>query len=162
MSEENLLVVNSLLRVSMRFGEFSTDVYWARRDIEFVIVDGPEPGRWRGHDGLMDATIVWLRTWEEEHFEVDALSELDDERVLALVCITHRRRPKTGPFEISHSKGACLFHFRGRKVKKVVVYFDRERGLADLGLQDSDSPDRQALKSAKQQAARIDRLRGNR
>jgi hypothetical protein len=58
MYEENLIVVNSLLRVSMRFGEFSTDVYWARRDIEFVIVDGPEPGRWRGHDGLMDATIL--------------------------------------------------------------------------------------------------------
>ena len=75
MSEENLLVVNSLLRVSMRFGEFSTDVYWARRDIEFVIVDGPEPGRWRGHDGLMDATIVWLSTWEEEHFEVDAICD---------------------------------------------------------------------------------------
>lgn len=50
--------MNSLLRVSMRFGEFSTDVYSARRDIEFVIVDGPEPGRWRGHDGLMDATIL--------------------------------------------------------------------------------------------------------
>jgi hypothetical protein len=73
MSEENLLVVNSLLRVSMRHGEFSADVYWARRDIEFVIVDGPEPGRWRGHDGLMDGTIVWLTDWEEEHLEVDTL-----------------------------------------------------------------------------------------
>lgn len=44
MSEENLIAVNSLLRASMRSGEFSTDIYWARRDIEFVIVDGPEPG----------------------------------------------------------------------------------------------------------------------
>jgi hypothetical protein len=88
----------------------------------------------------MEATIVWLTQWEEEHFEVDALSELDDERVLALVCITHRRRPKTGPSQISHSKGACVFHFSGRKVKKVAVYFDRARALADLGLRDSDSP----------------------
>jgi hypothetical protein len=82
--------------------------------------------------------------------------------VLALVFVKHRGRPKTGPFEISHSKGACVFHFRGRTVKKVVVYFDRECGLADLGLRDSGSPDRQAIRSAKQQAARIDRLRPTR
>jgi hypothetical protein len=161
MSEENLIVINTLLRALMPFSEFSTDIYWAHRDIEFTIVDGPEPGRWKGHDGLMDATMSWLSQWEEEHFEVDALSELDTERVLALVRITHRRRPKTGPFEISHSKGTCVFHFRGHKVKKVVVYFDRERGLTDLGLHDPNSPDRQALKSAKQDAARMDRLRGS-
>jgi hypothetical protein len=30
---------------------------------------------------------------------------------------------------------ANLFYTRGRKVSRVVIYFDRERGFVDLGLE---------------------------
>jgi hypothetical protein len=31
--------------------------------------------------------------------------------------------------------GACLFHIRNGKVAREVVYFDRDRAFADLGLE---------------------------
>jgi hypothetical protein len=33
------------------------------------------------------------------------------------------------------SKGACLFHFGNGKVSKLLLYSDRDRALADLGLE---------------------------
>jgi ketosteroid isomerase-like protein len=33
-------------------------------------------------------------------------------------------------------KGANLFHFRGGKVTRLVVYWDRERAFVDLGLKE--------------------------
>jgi len=36
--------------------------------------------------------------------------------------------------EQMRAKGALLFHVRDGKVTRLVLYFDRERTLADLGL----------------------------
>jgi ketosteroid isomerase-like protein len=40
-----------------------------------------------------------------------------------------------------HAAGAGLFHVRDRKVKKFVVYLDREGALADLGLTEQAMPE---------------------
>ena len=45
-------------------------------------------------------------------------------------------RGKTSGLELGQvqAKGAGLFHIRGGKVTRYVIYFDREHALADLGL----------------------------
>jgi hypothetical protein len=65
---------------------------------------------------------------------VDEYRELDDERVLVL--LRRSGRSKTSGLELggSGSEGAGLFHVRGSKVTRLVVYWDRQHALADLGL----------------------------
>jgi hypothetical protein len=85
------------------------------------------PG-WRWRD--------YLSTWEEYHSEVEEYRELDDDRVLVLV---HRvGRAKRSGIELADlaAKGAALYHVRDGKVIRQVVYFDRERAFADLGLKE--------------------------
>jgi hypothetical protein len=47
-------------------------------------------------------------------------------------------RGKTSGLEVGDIRmaGANLFHVRGRKVTKLVLYWDRERAFADLGLEE--------------------------
>jgi hypothetical protein len=51
-------------------------------------------------------------------------------------------RGKTSGLEIAHlgAEVTCLFHIRDAKVTKYVVYWDRARALADLGLASEDDP----------------------
>jgi ketosteroid isomerase-like protein len=107
---------------------------WAHPQIEFVIVDGPAPGSWVGPASMAEAFRDFLSAWEEYRAEVDEYRELDDECVLVL---THRSaRGKTSGLELAQmrAQGAGLFHVRDGKVMRLVVYFDRQRALADLGL----------------------------
>jgi len=82
----------------------------------------------------------FLSTWEEFRLEADGFRELDTERVLV---IDHRSgRSKTSGLELAQmrTKGARLFHIRDGKVTRLVVYFDRERAFADLGLPPETGP----------------------
>jgi ketosteroid isomerase-like protein len=107
---------------------------WAHPEIEFVIVDGPSPGSWTGLAGMAEGFRDWLSAWENLRVEADQYRELDDERVLVLV--RNIGRGKTSELELGQlrSTGASVFHVRGGKVTRYVIYFDRERALADLGL----------------------------
>ena len=71
---------------------------------------------------------------EEWRPQADEYLELDGERVLVLDHF--RGRGKTSGLEVRQmrTEGAALFHLRGGKVTRVVVYWDRERALADVGL----------------------------
>jgi hypothetical protein len=107
---------------------------WADPAIEFVIADGPLPGRWTGLAGMSEAWREFLGAWEDWRVEVEDYRELDDGRVLVL---THYSgRGKVSGLELSRmqSGGANLFHIRDGKVTKRVLYLNGERALADLGL----------------------------
>ncbi len=132
MSQENVDLVQSILAAWER-GDWSS-VEWAHPEIEFVIADGPEPGSWIGLPGLAEGARATLNTWENFHIEVDECRELDSERVLAL--FEFRGRGKSSSFDLGElqSEGLHLFLIRDGKVERLVRYFDRERGFADLGI----------------------------
>jgi ketosteroid isomerase-like protein len=108
---------------------------WAHSEIEFVIADGPEPGSWRGLAGMAQGTKALLSAWEDYRVEADEYRELDDGRVLVLV--HDGGRGKASGLEIGRIRGerAMAFHIRDGKVTRFVLYWDRHRALADLGLE---------------------------
>jgi ketosteroid isomerase-like protein len=131
---ENLDLVRSIYAAWER-GDFST-AEWANPEIEFVIADGTDPGVWTGIAGLAGAWREILSVWNDLRMEVDDYRPLDDERVLALP--TWSGRARTSGLDLSEMPwaGASLFHMRDGKVVKLVLYWDRDRALADLGLKD--------------------------
>ena len=72
--------------------------------------------------------------FEDLRAEAEEYRELDADRVLVLTMFS--ARGKASGVQIGH-KGAEVFELHGRKVTRIVVYMDRDRALADLGL----SPD---------------------
>jgi ketosteroid isomerase-like protein len=140
MASANLDLVRSIF-AAWEHGDFSS-TGWAHRDIEFVIADGPNPGRWTGVAEMAEATRSRLRAWEDLRIEVDECSELDEERVLAL---THAGgRGRTSGLELGRlrTKGASLFHVRGGKITQLVQYNDCDRALTELGLAPGADPSR--------------------
>ena len=121
-------------------GDFSS-VEWAHPEIEYVFADGPEPGTWKGLPSVAERIRNWLGAWDEYRTEADEYRELDDERVLVL--LHHTGRGRTSGLEVgkTETKGANLVHVRDGKVTKIIVYFDRERAFADLGLTSETASD---------------------
>ena len=74
-----------------------------------------------------------LAAWEEIRFEVEEYRALDDERVLVL---EHRRARGKGSGVETGTKAAAVAHFRDGKVSRLVMYWERDHALADLGLEE--------------------------
>ena len=120
-------------------GDFSSD--WADPQIELVYADGPDPGTWKGLAQMAGALGDILSAWENVCAVAEEYRELDDERVLALDHRTARGKRSGLEIEQMLTKGAVVFHIRDAKVVRLLIYWDRERGLADLGLaSESDFP----------------------
>jgi ketosteroid isomerase-like protein len=132
MASANLDLVRSVYAALER-GDFSS-AEWAHPEIEFVMADGPEPGRWTGLAGMAQAWREVLSAWKDARLEVDEYRELDDERVLVLIVFI--ARGKTSGLDLGRTplKAANLVHVRGGRVTRLAIYNDRERALADLGL----------------------------
>jgi ketosteroid isomerase-like protein len=133
MASANLELVRSIYAAWER-GDWSS-AEWAHPEIEFVRADGPDRGESRGLAGMAEYWRDFLSAWEEWRVEVDEYRELDDERVLVL--LKNSGRGKSSGLELGQmgTKAANLFHIRGDKVTRLVVYWeDRERALTDLGL----------------------------
>lgn len=122
-----------LIYAGWEHGDFSS-THWADPEIEYVIFGGPVSGAWMGLDGMAVGWHGWLDAWADYRTEVEEYRELDEERVLVL---THDSgRGKASGLELGEMapKAAVLFHIRKGKVRRLVIYFDRDRALADLGL----------------------------
>jgi ketosteroid isomerase-like protein len=135
MSRENLEFVRSLYGAWER-GDFFSSVGWAHPEIEFVFADGPTPGSWRGLAGMAEGFREFLSAWKEVSLTVEEYRDLDDERVL--VFVQYSGRGKTSGLQLGQmrTRTAGLFHVRDGQVTRLVLYWDRERALADLGLRE--------------------------
>lgn len=131
MSQQNLQLVQSIFAAWGR-GDYSS-ASWADPEIEFVIADGPEPGRWKGLRAMAEAWRNVLTAMEEHRGEADEYRELDGERILVFTYRSARGKTSGVEFGQMRSKGAALFHLRNARVTRLVVYFDAERAVADLG-----------------------------
>jgi ketosteroid isomerase-like protein len=135
MASEKVELVRSIYPALER-GDWSGSVEWAHPQIEFVIADGPTPGSWIGFAGLAEGNRNFLGAWQELRVEADEFRELDGERVLVLA--HYSGRGKTSGLELADMpmKAAHLFHVHDGKVTKLVIYFEGDRALADLGLEE--------------------------
>ena len=133
MASENLDLVRSIYADWER-GDFSS-AEWADPAIEYVFADGPAPGIWAGRAGLAEGWRGFVSAWGELRIAADDYRELDGERVLVLNHYSGGSG-KTSGVELGQMRTevAALFHVRDGKVTRLVLYFDRDRALADLGL----------------------------
>ena len=134
MATANLDLVRSIYADWER-GDFSS-ADWAHPELEFVIADGPAPGRWRGLAGMAEGYRGVLSAWDEVRVQADDYRGLDDEHMLVLDHRTGRGRTSGLEVEQMGSRAATLFQIRDGKVVKLVLYWDRHHALADLGLAD--------------------------
>jgi ketosteroid isomerase-like protein len=136
MSQENVEIVRSIYAAWER-GDFAR-TEWAHPEIEFVATGGFEAGSWTGLAGMAQAWRDWLAAFEEYRVEVEEYRALDGERVLVLML--HCGRGKASGLEVGQfgeggkRAGANVLHVRDGRVTRLVLYWDRERALADLGL----------------------------
>jgi len=130
----NLDLVRSLYAEWER-GDFSSRA-WAHPEFELVWSDGPSPGTWSGLAGVEAGWRDFLGAWDDYRVRAEDYLMADDERVLVLVRFT--ARGKTSGVEVGESgaRGANLFHIRDGLVRRLVLYWDRDRALAELGIEE--------------------------
>jgi ketosteroid isomerase-like protein len=114
-------------------GDFSS-AEWAHPEIEYVHVDGPAPGSWTGLARMAEGWGSFLSAWEEFRVEAEEYREVDDERVLVLSNFSARAKASGMEAGELRTREANLFHLREGKVTRLVLYWDRERAFAELGL----------------------------
>ncbi len=112
-------------------GDFSRSD-WAHPDIEFSYVGGPEPAQASGIGSMDQAWREWLRDWEGFRAEPVEYRVIEEGRILVLV--RNRGRGRLSRLEFDERSVGNYFELDGGRVKKLVVYLDGARALADLGL----------------------------
>jgi hypothetical protein len=137
-SSANLDLVRSVCAAWER-GDFSSSE-WADDEIEATWVDGPSPGTWTGLASMAAGMRDVVDAWEGFRVEAEEFREMDDERVLVPYRASARGRGSGVDLGQMHARGANLFQIRAGKVRRLVIYWNRDRAFADLGLdQDAGS-----------------------
>jgi ketosteroid isomerase-like protein len=131
---ENLDVVRSIY-ARWELGDF-TDTAWADPGIEVVWPDGPVPGTWSGLSAAETGWREFLGSWDDYRVAVEEYRTPEDDLVLALVTYTARGKASGVQVALSGANGANLFRLRDGRVTRLVLYWDRDRALADLALEE--------------------------
>lgn len=127
---ENLALVRSIY-ADWEHGDFSR-ADWADPEIEFAFADGPEPGHWSGPHAMAEGYGRWLGGWKDFRAEPEELIVVDATRILVLV--RNSGRGRLSGFEMEERSVANFFELRNKRVIRLVIYWDRQRALAELGL----------------------------
>ena len=130
----NLDLVRSLYVARAR-GDVSL-AEWAHPQIEFVLADGPTRGSATGLAAMARAWREFFSVVQDHHIRPAGYRELDDESVLVLTRRAGRRKLSQMELPRAWKKGIHLYTIRSGKVVRLLVYLDRQRGLADLGLKE--------------------------
>ena len=132
---ESLDLVRSIYAEWQRGDFFGGTGDWIDPEIEYVIADGPDAGRWYGRAGLIEGARVFLSAWQDWRPEADEYREFGDGGVLVHARFSGRGRTsglEVGQVSVS---GAAVFHARHGKITKLAIYWDRDRAFADIGLE---------------------------
>ena len=107
---------------------------WADPEIVFEMIGGLMEGRWKGRTEMGEAWGTMVSAWEDLKAIPEEFRELEDGRVL--VFLQNEGRGRGSGIEIGgiSTKAANLFTVRDGKVKRLTLYWDRDRAIADLGL----------------------------
>jgi len=130
MPSANLDLVRSIY-ATWEGGDFSS-VEWAHPEIECVSTEPLIPLDATGIAELGRVWGNWLHGWNGFHIDADGYREVDGERVLVL--LRYGGRDRLNDKEVMPTEAATLFHVRDGKVARVIIYWDRNRAFADLGL----------------------------
>jgi ketosteroid isomerase-like protein len=131
---ENLDLVRSIYADWER-GDFSR-ADWADPEIEYVQVEGPAPGSCTGLVGMAETMRRWLRAWEDCRVEAVECRELGDECFLVFTRASGRGRGSGLEIAQIWAGGADILRVRDGHVTRLVSYWERDRALADLGLEE--------------------------
>ena len=101
-----------------------------------MIHGGTEAGRWTGLAATAAAWRDYLAAWEDFRVHAEEYREVDGERVLVLVQLTGTGRTSGLRLEEIEAKTANVIHLDGGRITKLVIYWDRDRALAGLGLKE--------------------------
>ena len=118
-------------------GDFSR-ADWADPEIEYTAEEsGPlSVQTWTGLAGMAEGARSTFEVIEDQHIEAEEYRELDDSRVFVLVQSRGVAQASGIDLEqIAGGRTALLASLRDGKVTRLVLYFDRDRALADLGLE---------------------------
>jgi hypothetical protein len=127
---ENLDLVRSIYADWER-GDFSR-ADWADPEIDFEIIGGPTEYRCHGIPEMARRVREFLTTWKGYRTEAEEYRELDDERILVLTRDTARGR---GSGVDTMQMRANVIHLQRGRVTRIATYWERDRALADLGLE---------------------------
>jgi len=131
---ENLHLVRSVLAAWER-ADFHS-VSWAHSEIEYIVIGGPDPGKWDGLAAMNTSVRDFMHAWENYGIRAERFHELDDERVLVLVRLSGRGKVSGLDIAETGASGAEVWHVRDGKVVRLEMYWDRDEALAELGIRE--------------------------
>ena len=114
-------------------GDFSS-ADWAHPEIEFEVADGIMAGRWQGVEAMAESWADILRSFSELRAEPEEIREVGDGCVLLLLKNAGRGRASGLEVGDVSPHAANVFYVRDGKVTRLVIYWDRDQALGDLGL----------------------------